>query len=366
MKKKSKEQFIKESILAHGNKYDYSKVEYVNARTKVCIICPKHGEFWQIPNDHIRGIGCPKCKVDKISKIRKGTNKTFIEKARRIHGDKYDYSKVEYIDARTKVCIICLEHGEFWMSPHKHLSGEGCSKCNKYHRLEENKRKFIEKARKIHGNKYDYSKVEYKNSKTKVCIICPKHGEFWQTPNSHLNGEGCELCYRPVHNTSSFIEEAIKIHGNKYDYSKTEYIDSVTKVCIICPEHGEFWQKPTVHINQKCGCPICNESHLERETRSYLVDNKIDFKYQKMFNWLGLMRLDFYLPNYNIAIECQGIGHFEPTDFGGKGDEYARKTFNDTVKRDKLKKELCEKHNIKMVYIDYNADVIEQIKEKIC
>ena len=109
---------------------------------------------------------------------------------------------------------------------------------------------FIKKAKEIHGNKYDYSKVEYKNTSTKVCIICPEHGEFWQTPNHHLQGHGCPKCKnekirkRHTHNITIFIEKARKVHGDKYDYSKAEYINASTKVCIICPEHGEFWQTP--------------------------------------------------------------------------------------------------------------------------
>lgn len=105
MKRKDKDTFIKESVLIHGHKYCYDEVEYINKRTKVKIICPIHGEFWQIPDSHIKGIGCPFCGGTK-----KLTTEEFIEKARKIHGDKYDYSKVEYINTEMKVCIICQEH----------------------------------------------------------------------------------------------------------------------------------------------------------------------------------------------------------------------------------------------------------------
>ena len=112
----------------------------------------------------------------------------FIEKAKRIHGDKYDYSKTEYINATTKVCIICPEHGEFWMTPNNHTHGthpQNCPKC--VGGVRSNTDDFIKKAKELHGDKYDYSKVNYVNNKTKVCIICPEHGEFWVTPSNHIN-----------------------------------------------------------------------------------------------------------------------------------------------------------------------------------
>ena len=354
MKRKTVENFIKEAKAVHGDKYDYSKVNYINARTKVCIICPIHGEFWQIPNDHIRGVGCPKCKNEFLKNIKRLTTSQFIEKAKEIHGDKYDYSKANYIDSKTKICIICPIHGEFWQIPNVHINGHGCPKCS--HRYAYTTEEFIEKAKEIHGDKYDYSKVEYVNNKTKVCIICPIHGEFWQKPDAHLQGQGCNLCQKPVHDTNSFVAEAKKVHGDKYDYSKVEYINNKIRVCIVCPKHGEFWQRPSTHISQKCGCPICKQSHLESETRDFLLKNNIQFVQQQMFNWLGLMRLDFYLPQYNVAIECQGIQHFEPIEFWG-----GQKAYKGLIKRDKIKKELCEIHNIRVVYVNYDNKVDKEL-----
>ena len=128
MKKLSIEQFIRKSKLIHHDKYDYSKVEYINSRTKICIICPEHGEFWQKPRVHLKGSGCPLCYKENNHTTLLSTE-SFIEKAKKIHGDKYDYSYVKYINAKTPVCIICPEHGEFWQKPNYHLSGNGCQKC---------------------------------------------------------------------------------------------------------------------------------------------------------------------------------------------------------------------------------------------
>ena len=348
------EQFIEKARKVHGDKYDYSKVEYVNNHTKVCIICPEHGEFWQTPNAHLNGQGCPICGCKKVWDTRgRITTEQFIEKARKVHGDKYDYSKVEYINAKTNVCIICPEHGEFWQTPSGHLQKKECPKCGLKKSSSSRRftvKQFIEKARKVHGDKYDYSKVEYVNSQTPVCIICPEHGEFMIRPNDHIQGQKCKKCaINELRNKFSmgketFVEKAKKIHSNKYDYSKVEYVNNRTKVCIICPEHGEFWQNPDKHLMGE-GCPECKKSRLETKIKSLLVENNISFNEQKKFEWLGKQSLDFYLPKYNIAIECQGIQHFKPIErFGGK------KSFEETVKLDYNKYSLCKEHDIKIIY----------------
>ena len=294
--------------------------------------------------------------------MKKITTEEFIKRAIEVHGDKYDYSKVEYKGMHTKVCIICPEHGEFWQKPSNHISlKQGCPMC-KNTTLKINKllttEEFIKRAKEIHGDKYDYSKVEYVDTSTKVCIICPEHGEFWQTPNNHINKyrpRNCPCCgninrqKNNISNKTEFVEKAKKIHNDKYDYSKVEYINAHTKVCIICPEHGEFWQTPNGHLNGN-GCSYCKiRSILEQKTINYL--NKTDIKYEKekTFDWLkynGNLRLDFYLPEYNIAIECQGKQHFIY-------DSMFYKSYDDFIsqlERDKTKFELCKKHNINIIY----------------
>ena len=191
-KRKTTKEFVEQAKSLHVDKYDYSKVEYVNNSTKVCIICPIHGEFWQSPANHLKGKGCPKCC---------GKNKTteeFIEQARRVHGGKYGYSKVEYTTCDTKICIICPKHGIFWQRPNDHLNGKGCPTCARLATSEahkDDKQAFVEKAQAIHGDYYCYDLVDYVSSQVPVCIICPIHGEFWQTPNTHLTGSGCRRCY---------------------------------------------------------------------------------------------------------------------------------------------------------------------------
>ena len=345
----TKEEFIKKAKEKHGDKYDYSKVEYKNNHTKVCIICPEHGEFWQIPQNHIKGQGCPKCSHRSYAY----TIEEFKQKAREIHGDKYNYSKINYINNKTKVCIICPIHGDFLQTPHEHLKGNGCPKCSKKHKLNTNI--FITKSNEIHNNKYDYSKVKYVNTDTKVCIICPEHGEFWQTPHSHLNGNGCPKCYGNLIKTNDeFITESNIVHHNFYNYSKINYINNKTKVCIICPIHGEFWQSPQNHIKGQ-GCPKCaNENNIsENKIYEYIKDNiNRRIVKQKKFKWLNGKSLDIYIPSMNIAVEYQGRQHFVPVSiYGGE------KHFLKQKQRDIDKYNECKEHNIKLFYFSKEKEI---------
>lgn len=342
MRKLTTEEFIEKAKKLHRGKYDYSQAEYINAKTKVCIVCPEHGEFWQAPDKHLHGHGCPMCHPFSY----KNTD-WFVNESHKIHGNRYDYSLTEYTGALNKVRIICPTHGVFEQIANNHLHGQGCPKCHKV-KSQKNLDDFITEAKNIHGDKYDYSKVEYRGAHTRVCIICPEHGEFWQTPANHLSGKGCRKCYgRYNMSTADFINESYKIHGDKYDYSKVLYSDTTSKVCIICPEHGEFWQTPAKHLMGH-GCPICKQSHLESEIRNLLLRNNILFEQQKTFDWLknvNNLKLDFYIPDKKIAIECQGIQHFEPSEYFGGVD-----AFNKQVEMDELKYNLCESHDIKILY----------------
>ena len=200
--------------------------------------------------------------------MRKLTTEEFIQRAKEIHCDKYDYSNVEYKNTATKVKLLCNICGNyFYSTPNSILRGNGCPYCAGVARS--NTEEFIEKARKTHGNKYDYSKVEYINAHTKVHIICPKHVEFLQKPNCHLSGNGCKLCgveschTKELLGKDKFIHLANIKHNFKYDYSKVKYIGIDKKVQIACPIHGYFWQTPSNHL-QGCGCKECGRIKLKR------------------------------------------------------------------------------------------------------
>jgi protein-arginine kinase activator protein McsA len=193
--KPSNEIFIERCIKKHGNKYDYSRVSYKNLRTKIKIICPIHGEFEQRPDSHLNSSGCTKCGVELSSNSRKTSVKDFISKSNQVHNNKYNYSEVIYKNTHTNVIIICPIHGQFQKPPYEHLKGKGCYKCYSEKKDKHGyKETFIKRSNKIHNNKYNYSKVNYINIHTKVTIICPKHGEFLQSPNNHQRGHECFQC----------------------------------------------------------------------------------------------------------------------------------------------------------------------------
>lgn len=293
--------------------------------------------------------------------MRKKTTEEFIRESKDKFGEQFDYSNVSYDGLNKEVILYCKhkdkngnEHGYFTITPQRHLVNKGgcklCQKQNSYDTQEN----FIEESIRKHHTKYDYSKVQYINCNTEVCIICPEHGEFWQTPHNHKRGYGCPSCAcNQKKTTQDFIKEAQKIHGDKYDYSKSEYIGANEKICIICPIHGEFWQKSIVHINGH-GCPCCNESKLERDVRVALTLNNISYIQQYKDKWLDKQSLGFFLPDYNIAIECQGEQHFKPLKFGNISEEKAFEKFRVQIENDKIKYEKCKKNGIKLLYYTKN------------
>lgn len=230
---------------------------------------------------------------------------------------------------------------------------------------------FVEKAKLVHGDKYDYSLVEYKNNKSKIKIICPLHGMFTQQPNNHINNkQNCPICSEETlkkfnenqaSNTIDFIKKSKKIHGDKYDYSSVDYINKKTKVKIICSKHGVFEQKPCHHL-VKCGCPKCFNSKNELLIEKLLNKNIIKYETQKTFNECKLKNLlpfDFYLPDYNLCIEYDGEQHYKPVKiFGGV------KRFEKQIKTDKIKNNFCEKNGIKLLRIKY-TDNVEEIITKL-
>lgn len=352
-KKKTLEEFIQKSKLKHDNKYDYSLVNYVNCDTKIKIICSEHGIFEQTPSSHYKS-GCPKCAY-VIKSITKTKNvEKFIDDAKKIHGDKYDYSLVKYVHSYKKIKILCPTHGIFEQRPSLHLS-YGCYLCNKSVKLSQVD--FIEKCKKIHDNKYDYSITIYKNTRCYINIICPKHGIFNQLSGNHLKGMGCSECDNDKRKIKikDFIERSNNIHNNKYDYSTVKYINSMSKIKIICPSHGEFSQTPHNHLIQKNGCPICKESKGERKISTLLKKYNIEYEREYIFdNCKNINKLpfDFYLPDHNICKEYDGKQHYEPNEFFGGEIKLL-----ELQKRDKIKNDYCKENNINLVRIRYD-DII--------
>jgi len=287
----------------------------------------------------------------------KYNNDIFVNKSKIIHNNKYDYSLVEYKNMKTKVKIICPEHGVFQQRPEHHLNSHGCKICGN---IKYDTNEFITTSKKIHGDKYDYSLVEYKSYLKKVKIICHRHGIFEQLPKFHVFGQGCPFCkYDNIDKQSNFIKKAKRIHGDKYNYDHVNYINSYTKVQILCLEHGLFKQNPKDHLNRQQGCPKCNISKGEEKIKLYLENNNIKYTYQKKFkNCKNKQQLsfDFYLNELNVCLEVNGKQHYETIEYYS-GEE----TLNYNKKNDNIKKEFCNKNNNKLIIIKYNE--IKKIKE---
>lgn len=300
----TQETFIERASKIHNYIYDYSRVCYKNSNEKVCIVCKKHGEFWQRPADHVRGIGCPKCGQERsIAPSNQAAANNFIKKCKEKHGDKYLYDKVCYVSSKQKVVVTCKKHGDFLIRPNNILNGQGCPKCYDERRdivRKKNTKWFIEKAIEKHGERYDYSLVDYSNCRHKVKIVCKKHGIFEVLPSIHLYG---------------------------------------------------------------VGCPHCKESHGESYIRKFLEDNKIDFIPQYKINSKSLpnvrrdFRVDFYLPKRNMIIEFNGEQHYQPINIFGGEEVYVKQ-----VERDNALRKYCYDYDIELIEISFkDINVVEKI-----
>lgn len=246
----TQEQAIARLIDTHGDRYDYSKVVYKSSAEKIEIICREHSSFWQRFGCHKHGSNCPKCRRNP----RITSYQDLIERFFKVHGDKYDYSKVKYINAKAKIIITCGIHGDFKQLASNHVRGDGCPKCASHKYIDTEVK--IKKFRSVHGDKYDYSKFKYINATTKAIIICPIHGEFTQTIAHHEKGSGCAFCYERKYTQEFVISKFNELHGNSYDYSLVDYQGKMRKIKIICPTHGIFEQDAREHM-RGAGCKKC-------------------------------------------------------------------------------------------------------------
>lgn len=288
-----------------------------------------------------------------------------ITRFRDVHGNKYDYTDVVYQGYKIPVTINCREHGSFSQRPDVHLRGSGCKECSRL-ALSHTKESFVDKANKVHDNRYSYQSVIYTNVATRVLITCPKHGDFFQTPRDHLSGYGCMECGRArtvaAHqkDTNQFINDARRVHGNVYDYSKSIYMGTLEPIEIICPKHGSFFQKPNYHVNAKTGCPKCIQSHHERQILTFLEERDIIFETEYKITENGKKlryRYDFYVPMRNLLIEYDGQHHFEPVRFNGIDLKRAKQIHLATVQRDRQKNTLASKHGYDLVRITYYDNI---------
>ena len=302
-----KERFVRKANIKHNNKFDYSKVVYVNCKSKVIIICPKHGEFEQVPDSHLQTVnGCKKCGIEVRGNRLKDTTETFIKKAVDIHGAKYNYENVKYIGSSTKVLVTCNIHGDFSIRPNDHLRGKGCKECG----------------------------IKSRSNKRKLGI-----NEFILLSNSK--------------------------HNNEFTYNNSIYVNSNTNLLVTCKIHGDFEVTPNNHITKLSGCPTCNESKGERIIRRFLTEHNIEFNPQQRFKnckYKYRLPFDFYIPQLNLIIEYDGIQHFKPVEQWG-GEKY----LIEVQTKDAIKDKYCIDNNINIIRIPYTKmdNILEILTEMV-
>ena len=301
------EEFIRRAKEVWGDRYTYEKSVYTTSKSKVIVTCSIHGDFPTTAYDFLKGHGCPSCGMDVVKQKRRKPQDDFIAQCKAIHGDRYDYSQTVYKGKRKKVTIICREHGPFEQWPDGHLAGQGCKwcKCDMQKDLFSMGRdEFIFKARKVHGDKYDYSQVVYVNNKTNVTVICPEHGPFEVMPQDHIQKKnGCPKCQTSKGETS--IHVWLDAHGIKHD-----------------------WHKP-IHTPMAIG------------KRKKFVP-------------------DFYVESANLIIEFNGEQHYKPKELWG-----GEKQLKNQQRRDAALREFCKQEGFRLLEIPYtDFDRIEEILEQ--
>lgn len=305
------ENFISKSNEVHNYKYNYSNVIYNNNHTKVIIICPIHGEFSVTPAHHVHSkTGCSKC-----SGKYQYTTQEYIEKAKSIHNNVYDYSKTKYVKSHSKIEVNCLVHGPFILKAYAHLNGNGCRQCSYGGNSGKTYDEFLQRANEIWNGKYQYEKSSFKNFKTPMNMICSIHGTFSLDPTAHVakKPRGCQACARLVYpnekkSTEKFVQESKSIHGDLYNYDETIYENSGKEVKIVCKIHGSFMQKPSKHLAGH-KCPECqNRVKMTKskflESASSLHGDKFDYS-----------NIDFQNSRKEIEIVCKIHGRFMQTPY---------------------------------------------------
>jgi hypothetical protein len=362
--------FIARSHIVHGNKYDYSSVHWTpdtGAMTPIVITCKTHGPFTQLLNSHVNnGYGCQSCAGNATHSI-----KSFTKLANTIHHNKYDYSHINQTQKLTnssEVTICCPDHGKFNQTVFGHIHSKvGCMICSK--RTRYTQAAFARRVEQTHGNKYDYSLVDWDTSvasDSKIPIVCAIHGTFHQTVDSHvMRGSGCPACAGNARITrESFITRANLIHNSKYDYSSvvwTPTMNALSMVEIVCKTHGQFNQTINNHVNIGSGCQACSASKGEAAITAWLVINNIKFQREHKFpdctNPITnhKLRFDFYLPDHNTCIEFHGGQHYKPVSFGSsKQVKDIEAIFVASQERDNIKQQYCLATGISLLVIPFS------------
>lgn len=324
---RTQEDFIREANATHNFKYDYRLTRYINARTKVQIICPIHGSFWQRAEAHVRGCGCEEC---------------WREKQHSRHAETLKRNELEKEKKK-----ILLEEGRL---------------------LRE--QEFLTNSKNLFGEKFDYSKVYYINNRSPITLICKEHGEFKTTGNRHLTFKygGCKKCekkYKDAYNLlspSEYFLRAKNIYGNKFSYDELSYINTTNRITLTCNDCGHvFKRSANSHISRYLECPVCRLSHSskgEDKIKEILTRSGVVFITQKRFKEcrdVYPLPFDFYIPTLNTVIEYQGTQHYEAVNFGsvGREREAVERDYKTTLLHDDIKRKFCKEKNIKEIEISF-------------
>lgn len=368
MKRLTTEEFIKRAKENGYTNFDYSKVNYINNSTKVCIICPIHGELYLNPTIFFKPnkIICKYCsKKEDNSHGFCYTNEEYLKliKEKYKNSENLLFDKINYITSHQNIIVTCKYHGDLLVKPYHLLNSTyNCPICNRENK--ENKtakkyyNKFILKAKEKWPN-IDYSITtlpKKENRYKKYKIICPTHGEQEIIDNTFLKC-GCPKCEIGInkgktvnrnYTNEEFINELKNVYGDKYDYSEVNYINWSTKVKLKCEKHGWFYREPVRLIHDIRGCPYCQKSLLEDKIANLLDENNIEYIREYNTKFLGHKRIDFYLPKYNCGIECQGKQHFyQNSIFNGLQNQ----KIEDILQYDENKYKLCIENGLNVYYI---------------
>ena len=382
LKELDKNKFIKKVKKIHKNKYNYSLANYINYHKKIIVICniKGHANFNVTPdNHHYRKSGCPVCgRLNSSAKQRK-TQKKFLAQFKMMHKKKFITNKIDYQGAKVPIIIECKKHGEKRITPDSLLRGSNpCFECGLIERGIKKRNSteyFINKAKLIHGNKYDYSKSKYITAKTKIIIICKKHKVFKQLPDVHLSGAGCDKCGNEIigNKRRNSIEKVIRIFEEKrgkgnFDYSSIgqTYKSNKSILLIKCNKHNKsFYQCASDH-EISGGCDDCKYKSIGEElVMNILAQNNVEY----IHNWAdhdcylnkGKAKFDFFLPYFDKIIEYDGEQHFRPVQYGNMSKEEAIKEFRLRKIFDRKKDNWAKKNKKKLLRIKFN----ENPKDKI-
>jgi hypothetical protein len=377
-----KKEFLELAKIIHENKYDYETYPFLGMTKKMKMTCPTHGVFEQVPKYHIRQAqGCPRCGIEKRSRDSRIGVEEFVNRAREIHSNKYNYDEVVYEKSSSPVKIGCPVHGIFEMRPECHVAQkQGCPKCGVIKRAKAcvySSEQFVEKARMVHGDIYDYSLVDYRSSQDRVTIICQKHGEFEQVASSHASGHGCPKCFEEIRGKSvvipfeEFVDRANVIHNNQYHYLSDGYttLKSKSPISIVCKKHGAFLRRPQLHLRGD-GCPYCADgtrgfrltrfiercNHYGRLPSLYLVKiqgreeefikigvtsknvknrfySKFGYKYREILTITGAPDMIWTLEKDLHAMFRKNMGYIPLNKFPGSGECYDFKFLDEISKK---------------------------------